>query len=155
MRLRLETTSMDVGSSITISSVSACICRYWRKVWTQMRKRMAMAQTQSKIPFPTEVFPLGVKFRVEVVDSIDGDDEAFGETAGDLRQIRITSDQDTRRRWTTLLHEYLHATLHVVGVANEMDIQLEEVIVQSLEHSLEQFLILNGEAFIRALEVQK
>jgi hypothetical protein len=110
--------------------------------------------TNKKLALPEEIFPLGVKFRVEVVNRID-DEGSVGETVGDLRLIRIDAQQDSRRRWTTLLHEYIHATLHIVGIGNEMDVQVEEVIVQSLEHSLEQFMMAHGETFLKSLESQK
>ena len=109
---------------------------------------------QTKLPLPAHVSPLGVRFQVQVLDDVD-EEGSVGETAAELRLIKVASAQDTRRRWTTLLHEYIHATLDVVGVASVIDEQLEEVIVQSLEHSLEQFLLAHGTDLLKALEVQK
>lgn len=106
---------------------------------------------------PSEVRVLGVKFRIEVADQLLDDDgtQLCGQTDGELRSIRISEHQDTRRRWTTLLHECLHAALYVNGVAAKMSDELEEVIVQSLEHSLEEFFLQYGKEYVQALSVQK
>jgi len=109
---------------------------------------------QVKLPLPERVYPLGIPFQVQLVDSID-DGASDGETIDTSRIIRISATQDTRRRWTTLLHEYIHATLHVNGATSGLDEALEEVIAQSLEHSLEQFLLAHGSDILKALEVQK
>ncbi len=109
---------------------------------------------QKSSELPTHVRALGVPFRVEVVDGID-DEGSVGETSGELRLIRIHRDQDSRRRWTTLLHEYMHATLDTIGIANTLDEALEEVIVQSLEHAIEQFMLAHGQQFLVALSSQK
>ena len=107
-----------------------------------------------KLALPSHVHPLGVRFQVDIVETVD-ETGAVGETAAELRRIKIGAGQDTRRRWTTLLHEYLHATLDIVGAASVLDDDLEEVIVQSLEHSLEQFFRAHGKDFLKALEVQE
>ncbi len=112
---------------------------------------------ESKSPLPEYVHPLGVRFQVQLVELIDeksSDEEpTWGETDGFSRRIKIFADQDTRRRWTTLLHEYIHATLYTIGAPLSDDI--EEMVVQSLEHSIEQFLLAHGDQFLKALEVQK
>lgn len=109
----------------------------------------------SKLPLPDHVMAMGIRFRVELVDRIDDDDTAVGETKGDLRVIRIAKSQDTRRQWTTLLHEYMHAVFHVIGYANESIHEVEEMLVQSIEHAMEQFLSAHGESLLKALEASK
>lgn len=123
---------------------------------------MSSPKPTGKIPLPSDVFPLGIRFRVELNDDLD-DGEAddpeleptWGDTVGYLRRIRISSQQDTRRQWTTLLHEYIHAVLYVNGVSSSLKEEVEEIIVQSLEHAIEQFMMEHGDKFIKALEVQK
>lgn len=107
-----------------------------------------------KLPLPDQILVLGVPFRVQVVDTVDAEG-SVGETAGELRLIKIADSQDTRRQWTTLLHEFFHATLDVMGASSILDPDVEEMIVQSLEHSMEQFLLSHGDSFMRALDVQK
>lgn len=107
-----------------------------------------------KLNLPDYVYPLGVMHKVLVVDKVDSQGSA-GETAPELRQIKIDSDQDTRRRWTTLLHEYMHASLAVCGVSSVINYKIEEIIVQTLEHSIEQFLLQFGQQIVDALSVQK
>ena len=114
--------------------------------------------TRKSNSIPDHISVLGVPFRVELAAALDEatDDEVeptWGDTVGFNRRIRINSHQDTRRQWTTLLHEYMHATLYVIGA--QLDDDVEEMIVQSLEHSIEQFMLNHGEPFVRALEVQK
>jgi hypothetical protein len=115
----------------------------------------------TKLALPSHVYPLGIPFQVQVVDVIDEDAEEGedddGSTELTKRIIKIHSAQDTRRRWTTLLHEYMHATLNIVGAVGGPGIIefAEEVIVQSLEHSLEQFLLAHGKEMLKALEVQR
>jgi len=106
-------------------------------------------------PLPETVSVLGVPFRVLIVDEVD-DQDSSGETCGEHRHIKIASSQDTRRRWTTFaLHEYLHAALVINGVHSVLGEELEEVIVQSLEHALEQLLLTHGKQLLAALAVQK
>lgn len=110
--------------------------------------------TKTKLSLPEYVYPLGIRYQVQLVDQVD-DEESAGETASERRIIKIASNQDTRRRWTTLLHEYLHATISVVGLHGQLSEAVEEVLVQSMEHSLEQFFLAHGVEFLKALEVQK
>lgn len=106
------------------------------------------------LTLPSVISALGVQFQVKVVDTVD-DEGSLGETAGELRIIKVAASQDTRRKWTTLLHEYMHATLDVNGVGSVLDDGIEEIIVQSLEHALEQFLLTHGQQLLAALAVQK
>lgn len=107
--------------------------------------------SQAKNKLPESILVLGVPFRIEVVDQVDEEDD-LGSTNGELRLIKIDSSQDTRRRWTTLMHEYVHAVLHVIGVGNKLDDAVEEVIAQSMEHASEQFMKQYGKEYLRALE---
>lgn len=113
---------------------------------------------KQKLPLPDKVSVLGIPYQVRLVSEIDlvaeDEERTWGETDSCLRLIKIDDTQDTRRRWTTLLHEYIHATLYVNGVSGQISDELEEVIVQSLEHSLEQFLLSHGKDIAKALEVQ-
>lgn len=114
------------------------------------------AVKQPKLPLPEYLMVLGVRFRVEMVDTVDTEDgAAVGETNGELRVIRIAKSQDSRRQWTTLFHEFMHAVLHVIGYANESIHEVEEMIVQSSEHAVEQFMLAHGESYLKALEAQK
>jgi len=111
-------------------------------------------QKASKLPLPSEIYAMGIKFRVELVDNIDNQG-AVGETLGELRVIRVDKSQDTRRQWTTLLHEYMHACFHVIGYANESIHEVEEILVQTTEHAIELFMLNHGRLFLDAIEVQK
>ncbi len=113
---------------------------------------MAVPLKVQKAKLPHSLRCLGVKFRVELVDS-DKLDGNLGVTDGELRVIRIDNAQDTRRQWTTLIHEYVHATLHVVGLANKLNDESEEVVAQSLEHSMEQLLIQCGPQILESLDI--
>lgn len=113
-----------------------------------------MKPRKMDLSLPEYVHPLGVQYRAQLVDVVD-DEGSSGETIGELRLIKIAESQDTRRRWTTLLHEYMHAVLDVNGVASVLSDELEEIIVQSLEHGLEMFLLAHGPKLLSALSVQK
>lgn len=112
-----------------------------------------MART-SKNPLPDHVNVMGIRFQVQLVDKVD-DEGSVGETAGALRLIKVDSSQDTRRQWTTLCHEVCHAAMDVVGVASVIPEEVEEIIAQTMEHTIEQLLLQYGEQLVRALEVQK
>lgn len=114
-----------------------------------------MARSKIDLSLPSHVSALGIQFQVQVVEKVD-DEASAGETLSDHRIIKVASSQDTRRRWTTLLHEYMHAVLYVNGVSSALnDEGTEEIIVQSLEHALEQFLLSNGDKLIAALAAQQ
>lgn len=114
-----------------------------------------MASKKIDKALPESIPVLGVPFKVLVVDKVD-DEESAGETCGEFRHIKVASNQDTRRRWTTFaLHEYLHAVFAVNGVGSVLDEGIEEIIVQSLEHALEQLLLTHGPQILAALAVQK
>lgn len=113
-----------------------------------------MSKKKLDLSLPSHVTALGIPFQVQVVDVID-DEGSVGETSGEHRIIKIGAGQDSRRRWTTLWHEHIHAVLDVNGVGAILPEGLEEVIVQSLEHAQEQFLLAHGDKLLAALAVQK
>lgn len=94
---------------------------------------------------PSHLMVLGERFRVELVPNLhSGEDKVHGETVGDYRRIRICADLDIRRQFQTLLHEFVHATLHVMGASNYLDDNIEESIAQSLEYAMSQLLRQHG-----------
>lgn len=97
--------------------------------------------------FPTSVTVLGQEFRIELLpaEKMDGN---FGEMVGELHRIRICDTQDRARRWRTLLHEVVHAVLYVNGVSNTIDEDQEEVIAQSLEYGMLQFMQQYGDEYM-------
>ena len=111
-----------------------------------------MSKASPKLPLPEYTTVMGVKFRVELTTLEDG---VSGETNGELRIIKISQALDSRRQWTTLRHERFHAVFHVIGYANESVHEVEEMLVQSLEHDDEQFMLAHGDVYLRALEAQK
>lgn len=115
---------------------------------------MTKAPKKSDLTLPEYVHPLGIRFQVRLVDQVDEEGSA-GETDGDKRTIKIAQFQDKKRRWSTLLHEYIHATFVVNGIGSIGDEDLEEIVVQSLEHSIEQFMMAHGDKYLAALAVQK
>lgn len=80
---------------------------------------------------------LGVPFRVEKVSF---EEDLAGETVGMYRRIQVSGDLTRRQAWSTLVHEWIHAVLHVNGVASVVSEEVEEIIAQSLEHALEELL---------------
>jgi hypothetical protein len=105
-----------------------------------------------KSQLPQVVNVLGVPFRVEVTDI--GEDN-WGETVGWKRRIQISNDSDTRRLWTTLLHEWVHAVLYVNGAANILPNEVEEMIAQTMEHALEEMLLQIGPQVLAVLKEDK
>lgn len=110
--------------------------------------------SRAKQTLPEYVHPLGVRFRVELVDKVD-EEESAGETYAHHRVIKIANEMDTKRRWSTLLHEYIHASLHVTGLDAVISDELNEVIAQSLEFSLEQFLRAHGKELVAAMQQEE
>lgn len=105
--------------------------------------------------FPKKINVMGIPFRVFLVPDLRDPDEPTakldGITDGKLRTIKVCADQDTRRRWTTLNHEYWHAVFHVIGAGNILSEELEEILAQSMEHAMETFSREHGDAFNAAL----
>ena len=95
---------------------------------------------------------LGVPFRIEVTEVPEG---ICGETLGFYRRIKIDQDLDTRRYWTTLLHEWVHAVLYVNGTSSVIPDEVEEMIAQTMEHALEEMLLQVGPQIISILKEDK
>ena len=91
---------------------------------------------------PSRISVLGVLFNVELVDFEE--EGHCGETMGLHRTIKISKSLDSKRQWTTFVHEYCHAVFYVMGAANLLEDQLEECMVQSMEHGIEQLLVQVG-----------
>lgn len=106
------------------------------------------------LKLPEHLGVLGEKFRVEVKTKLhahdDPDEPVSGETIGERRMFRVSGDLDLSRQWSTLLHEYVHGILYVVGVGNFLDEGIEEVIAQSLEHGLKQLIKEHGTQLVKA-----
>jgi len=87
---------------------------------------------------PESIQVLGVPFRIELVEF---DEEGqCGECHGLLRTIKISSALDSKRQWTTLVHEFVHASLFIMGAGTEIPDPIEECIAQTMEHSIEQLI---------------
>lgn len=80
---------------------------------------------------------LGVPFRIEVTEL---EEEIVGDTVGLYRRIRISKDVDSKKMWSVLVHEWVHALLSVNGVASVISQEVEEIIAQSVEHATEELL---------------
>jgi hypothetical protein len=100
---------------------------------------------------PDEVRVLGRTFRVEMA-SLD-EENVLGDTVGLYRRIRISKDLTRRQQWTTLVHEWAHAVLYVNGVASVIPDEVEEIIVQSFEHAVEELLEQVGEDLLKHLSL--
>jgi len=94
---------------------------------------------------------LGRTFRVEVVDMAE--DDVLGDTIGLYRRIRVSRDLTRRQQWTTLVHEWAHAVLYVNGVSSVIPDEVEEIIVQSFEHAVEELLEQVGEELLQHLSL--
>lgn len=138
-----------------------CIYQAWAfsSIYLMDTKKRNPKMDRQKIPLPEYIEAFGVRYRVTLNSELSKlDVPLVGDTDGNLRQIRICSHQDSRRKWTTLLHEYMHAILYVNGMSSalaESNEEFEEIIVQSFEHAIESFMLKHGEDFLKALEAQK
>jgi Zn-dependent peptidase ImmA (M78 family) len=103
----------------------------------------------SKPQLPEKLLILGIPFRVEKVKL---EEDLAGETVGIYRRIQVNSDLTRRQAWSTLVHEWVHAVLHVNGVSSVIPEQVEEIIAQSIEHSLEEFLLQVGPQLLSSLD---
>lgn len=123
---------------------------------------MSKPTKPNKKSLPDYVFPLGVRFTVVPLATIPdeelGDnDMTFGDMSLDRKRIRVVDTQDSGRRWSTLYHEYVHATFGLVGIDDALDgvDGLEEIIVRAVETTTEQFLLAHGDQWMEALRAQK
>lgn len=92
---------------------------------------------------------MGIPFRVEKVQF---DEDLAGETVGMYRRIQVSGDLTRRQAWSTLVHEWVHAVLHVNGVSSVVPEEVEEIIAQSVEHALEEFLLQVGPQLLAAID---
>lgn len=92
---------------------------------------------------------MGIPFRVEKVQF---DEDLAGETVGMYRRIQVSGDLTRRQAWSTLVHEWVHAVLHVNGVSSVVPEEVEEIIAQSIEHALEEFLLQVGPQLLSAID---
>lgn len=81
------------------------------------------------------------------------EENVLGDTVGLYRRIRISKDLTRRQQWTTLVHEWAHAVLYVNGVASVIPDEVEEIIVQSFEHAVEELLEQVGEDLLKHLSL--
>lgn len=84
---------------------------------------------------------MGTTFRVEKASL---EEEVVGDTLGLYRRIRISDTLDNKKAWSVLVHEWVHAVMYINGVASVIPDEVEEIIAQSLEHALEEFLLQVG-----------
>lgn len=87
---------------------------------------------------PSKIQVLGTTFNVELTDFEDETQQ--GEMVGLYRKIRVSKDLDSKRQWSTFVHEYVHAVFHVMGAGNVVEHNLEECLTQSLEYGIEGLL---------------
>lgn len=92
---------------------------------------------------------MGIPFRVEKVQF---EEELAGETVGMYRRIQVSGDLTRRQAWSTLVHEWVHAVLHVNGVSSVIPDEVEEVIAQSVEHAMEEFLLQVGPQLLATID---
>jgi len=97
---------------------------------------------------PSRILVLGIPFNVELVEFED--DGQCGETLGLHRKIKVSKSLDSRRQWTTFVHEYCHAVFYVMGAASVLQDQIEECMVQSMEHGIEQLLVQVGPELMKS-----
>jgi len=89
---------------------------------------------------PTEENILGTEFTVDYVGikQLSGtpDEDVHGETHGFQKKILIRDSLTGDDLVSTLLHEYMHAILHVSGWTYALDEKHEEGVVSALESGL-------------------
>lgn len=79
---------------------------------------------------------LGMEFRVQLKTL----QEVHGETSTTHRTIDIQKSDPSPVQWLTLIHEAFHAALHINGLGNVLGTKVEESIVQTMEHTVEELL---------------
>lgn len=89
---------------------------------------------------PKSIRVLGRKFRVAYRDILNAPPGTLGQTYGaeNLIEISTLSHDTPKDIRTTLLHEALHAALHVSGLSIYLDDRLEEALVTMLTHAVEE-----------------
>lgn len=92
--------------------------------------------------FPRQLKVLGRIFRITYLDRIDGEMHALGRTAPFEQRIEIAalSHENEQQILTTLIHEAVHAALHVSGHSVAMSPVGEESLVTMLTHFIEELI---------------
>ena len=95
-------------------------------------------QSQSKTKWPRFIMLSGVKVAIKYTSKImyDGDDELLGAFCPDTMTIHISKHSDIK---STLLHESVHAVLHISGCAERLTNSSEEAIVTAMEYGLRDY----------------
>ena len=102
---------------------------------------MEFPSMDTSYPIPKSLTILGQKFSVELVDVIDPDEpDTYGQMLGSEHKIQIRAGLSKEQQWQTLIHETVHATLHITGLASKLDDTVEEVIAQSVEYAMCQLI---------------
>ena len=116
------------------------------------RRRVRSPVLAATKQLPSSVMVLGTKYRVVMDARRLAKADEYGETDLILRLITVDEGQDYRRRVSTLVHEWVHACLHVSGLSQIMsEVEgLEEGTVVMLENALEQLLVEHGQQLVDA-----
>lgn len=107
-----------------------------------------------KKTMPRTLPVLGDRFAVAEVMGLHDDDDLASALDGCQtgHRIKINADNDVSKRWRALLHETMHGALYVTGVQSVLDPNIEEIIVQTLETHVNQFMRLHGTAYLAAIK---
>jgi Zn-dependent peptidase ImmA (M78 family) len=103
---------------------------------TQKSKPAPVSQGKKEIPKVIRI--LGHNIKVQRAKLKDGE---YGEYTPFKKVIKISSDSNYEEACLTLLHESIHAALHLSGLSemlpsSENGPDIEEAIVVCLEHAL-------------------
>ncbi len=111
----------------------------WFSSMTERRSSMASKSVFNRARPPRSVMVCGHKIKVKTVAKlVDGSQDLFGAYNGETKTIYLLKHPDWK---STLLHEILHATLHITGAGEGLTLTKEETIVVAIENSLRQFFI--------------
>lgn len=96
---------------------------------------------QSAFKVPRSVMCCGVKITVKLTSKLmfDGDDELHGCFCPETLTIHVSKHSDIK---STLLHEMVHAILHVTGCSSRLTNSSEESIVTAIEYGLRDYFTL-------------
>lgn len=86
---------------------------------------------------PQFIRMLGKKIPILYVDDLLEDDGCFGDFTESPLRIRVDARLEKQELDSTILHESLHAALHLLGRNATMSEGEEEALVKGLEHALE------------------
>lgn len=82
----------------------------------------------------------------------DLEEDTIGDTVGLYRRIRLSKDVDSKKLWSVLVHEWVHAVLSVNGVGSVVSAEVEEIIAQSMEHGIEELMRQIGPQLLEAYQ---